>query len=86
MELREYLFRRYISITKFAKQLEITRTYMSRIVHKTEKPSKRLAKDIERATFGEVTLQEILGEIPLEAANKVDDRISLAENKDCQVI
>ena len=62
MDLREYLFRKRISIVKFSKNLDCSRDHISRIIHGKLKPGKRLAADIERLTDGEVTTQELLGE------------------------
>ncbi len=60
MDLREYLFRNRISIKALADQLEYSRTHLSLIVNKKAHPSARLARDIERATNGEVTAKELL--------------------------
>lgn len=60
--LREFLFYEEKTITKFAKELEISRNYLSQIAMGHQKPSKRLAKDIERITEGKVTAEELLKE------------------------
>ena len=60
MNLDEYLFRKKISKTDFAKRVGITRNYLSLISLGRSLPSKRLAKDIEFETGGEVTIDEIL--------------------------
>jgi DNA-binding transcriptional regulator YdaS (Cro superfamily) len=46
----------------FSKIIECDRAYLSKIVNGKLKPSKRLAKDIEEATNGEVTASELLEE------------------------
>ncbi len=62
MNLREYLFIKRISVKEFSEALDYSRTHLSGIVHGKLKPSKRLAKAIEKATNGEVTVTEILKE------------------------
>lgn len=62
MDLREYLFRNRLTVTELSKKLECHRTYLSEIVNGARKPGKRLAKDIERATDGQVTADELLKE------------------------
>lgn len=62
MDLREYLFRHRLSVVDFSKIIECDRAYLSKIVNGKLKPSKRLAKDIEEATNGEVTASELLEE------------------------
>ncbi len=60
MELDEWLFRNRMTVTDFAKSLEISRGMMNRIVHKHVKPGKRLARDIEIATHGQVSIKELM--------------------------
>lgn len=60
MELREYLFRKRITITDFSKKIGVSRHYLNRIVNKWRTPSPKLAKKIEEATKGEVTKEELL--------------------------
>jgi DNA-binding transcriptional regulator YdaS (Cro superfamily) len=60
VSLREYLFYSKISVTDFARNLEVSRSYLNQIVLENMKPSKRLAKDIEEATNGKVTVKELL--------------------------
>lgn len=62
MELRDYLHKKRISITEFARQINVSRTHLGRIVNNKLKPGKRLAKDIERLTDGCVTTCELLEE------------------------
>jgi hypothetical protein len=62
MDLRTYLFHKRISIADFSRQLKCSTGHLSRIVNGKLKPSQRLAEDIARATNGEVTVQELLGE------------------------
>ena len=61
MDLREYLFHKKLQVKEFGTLVDCSRSYMSRVVHKKIIPSKRLAKSIERATDGEVTVDELLG-------------------------
>lgn len=60
MDLREYLFRKRISITDFAAKIRYNRVYLSKIINGSRIPGKKLAEDIEKATNGEVTAKELL--------------------------
>lgn len=60
MDLREYLFRKRMTITAFSKQVNVTRRYLTEIVNGRSKPGPRLAKDITLATQGEVTIDELI--------------------------
>ena len=60
MNLREYLFRKRLSATEFARLIEYSRTQVSLVANERVKPSKRLAKIIERATDGNVSAEELL--------------------------
>ncbi len=60
MDLREYLFKKRISIKDFADTLGYSRTHLSLIVNDRASPSKRLALAIEKITKGEVTANELL--------------------------
>jgi len=60
VSLREFLFYQEKSITEFAKELEVSRNYLSQIALGHLKPSKRLARDIEQATDGKVKAEELL--------------------------
>lgn len=62
-KLKEYLFYKRKTVTDFAKELDVTRSYLNRIVLGKIKPSKLLAKEIERMTNGEVKAEELLKEI-----------------------
>jgi DNA-binding transcriptional regulator YdaS (Cro superfamily) len=60
MNLREYLFYNRISIKEFAEKIEYSRPHLSGIIHGKYRPSARLAKTIELATNGEVTVKELM--------------------------
>jgi len=62
MKLKVYLVLKKISITDFSKQLRCSRDHLSRVANGSKRASKRLAKDIEEATKGEVTAEEIIKE------------------------
>lgn len=62
MKLKVYLVLKKISITDFSKHLRCTRDHLSRVINGSKRASKRLAKDIEEATNGEVKAEEILQE------------------------
>ena len=60
MDLREYLFRKRLTVKEFSETLDYTRTHLSQIINGNRRPSKRLAKAIEELTEGEVTIHELL--------------------------
>jgi transcriptional regulator with XRE-family HTH domain len=62
MDLREYLFRKRMSSTDFAKLLGCERSYLSKIVNRKMKPGKYLAKAIVEATNGEVSYEELMSD------------------------
>lgn len=66
MILKEYLFRKNMKISVFSRMLECNRSYLNDIVNGVKKPGKRLAKDIEAATDGEVTFDELMNPLPME--------------------
>lgn len=62
MKLKVYLVLNNTSITDFSKTLRCSRDHLSRVINGSKRSSLRLAEDIERATNGEVTAQEIIRE------------------------
>ncbi len=60
MDLREYLFRNRLTVKGFSDKIDCSRNHLSSIIHGRFKPSKRLAKDIELATNGEVKAEDLL--------------------------
>lgn len=60
MELKKYLFFKRVNVKEFSEKLEISRSYLSAIVNGKIIPSKKIARQIERATQGEVTVEDIL--------------------------
>lgn len=60
MDLREYLFRNRIKISTFARSINYGRGYVTEIINGTKTPGKKLAKAIEEATNGQVTINEVL--------------------------
>ena len=59
-KLKEYLFYKQKSVTDFAKEMMVSRSYMNKIVLGKTNPSRLLAKEIERATNGQVTAEDLL--------------------------
>lgn len=59
-KLKEYLFYKQKSVTDFAQEVTVSRSHMNKIVLGKIKPSRFLAKEIERATDGEVKAEELL--------------------------
>ncbi len=61
MDLREYLFRKKMTVAEFGRQINFSRIHLSKIIHGERRPSPKLAKIIEQATNGEVIAKELLG-------------------------
>lgn len=62
MDLRDYLYLKRMTVQQFSELLGYSRNHISGIINGRLKPNKRLAKNIELATNGEVTAQELLKE------------------------
>lgn len=62
MTLREHLFYARKSITAFAKELGVSRAYLSKIANNGYIPSRMMAQYIELMTGGEVKAKELLGD------------------------
>jgi predicted XRE-type DNA-binding protein len=60
MELDDWLHANKMTVTDFAKYLDISRNHLNSIVNKHIKPGKRLARDIILATQGQVTEKELM--------------------------
>lgn len=60
MNLRDYLHFNRITVTEFAKTVDYSRGHLASIVNGKLKPSKKLARQIEKATNGQVTIEELL--------------------------
>lgn len=73
MNLRVYLATKNIQIKDFSDILECNRSYLSRIISGHIKPSKRLAKEIERMTNGDVTAAELLANSPESPKNEPNE-------------
>jgi DNA-binding transcriptional regulator YdaS (Cro superfamily) len=58
--LREYMFYNDMTVTAFAKLVGVTRNYISQISRGHMKPSRLLAKEIERITEGKVKAEDLL--------------------------
>ncbi len=62
MELADYLYIKRIKISEFARQIDASRSYISKITSRRMIPGRRIAKEIERLTDGCVTAFELRGE------------------------
>jgi Helix-turn-helix. len=60
VDLDEYLFRKRISQTDFAKDLRISRNHLGEILRGRRTPSVKLAKKIEELTQREVTREQAM--------------------------
>ena len=59
MTLRDYLHKNYITQKSFAALLDISEDYMGSIVNGRLKASKKLARNIEKLTSGEIKAEEV---------------------------
>jgi DNA-binding transcriptional regulator YdaS (Cro superfamily) len=62
MELKDYLKSKKMKMTQFAKLVGYSYPQIRRVIHKERYASQRLAKVIELATGGEVTVKELVRE------------------------
>lgn len=62
MNLREYIFYHKKTVTEMAKEIDITRSYLSRLLGGNKAISKKVARNIEKATNGLVTAETINAE------------------------
>lgn len=62
MELKLYLVKNKITIKEFCEKIGYSRNQISGIANGKLKPSMRLAKVIEEATHGEVTIDDLMKE------------------------
>lgn len=60
MQLAEYLFRKKIKQTEFAKTVGVSRVHLGEILRGRRRPSISLARRIEQATEGDVSKEELL--------------------------
>lgn len=60
MKLDEYLFRTKTTKKDFAEKIGISRGYLQHLLSGIKGPSIKLAKQIEEATGGKVTKEELL--------------------------
>jgi transcriptional regulator with XRE-family HTH domain len=58
--LRNYLIRQKISVSNFGRILNCSRAHLSKIINGRQRPSKKLAAAIEKATNGEVKAKYLL--------------------------
>lgn len=61
MELKIYLVKNRLTIKEFCEMVNYSRNQISGVINGKLRPSKKLAKIIEKATNGEVTVEELLG-------------------------
>ena len=66
MNLRDYLYHNRISVSEFSETIDYSRTHISGVLHGKLRPSSRLARAIEKATNGEVTVEELMKDIGKE--------------------
>lgn len=70
MDLYDYLYENRISRTEFAKELDIPRTYLYRIMSGLCNPSLKLAKLINLYTDGNVKVDDVRIEVKKKKKNK----------------
>lgn len=60
MNLKDYLDKKSITITRFASVVEVSQSHISNIILGKKKPSIDLVKKITRATKGAVSIVDLL--------------------------
>lgn len=85
--MKDYIFRKNLSVKQLAATLEISTSYLYQLIRGERKPSLELAQKIEECTGGEITVGKLLGfkeeGPPLDEKSSIDEyepRISLLEN------
>lgn len=69
MDIREYLYKKRMTLTSFCKLLDLTLTHMSGYINGRIRLSKKVARNIEKITEGKITAKEIMKGNPLK--NKI---------------
>ena len=59
MDLLKYLHKHHLTITQFGEMIGYTRTHLSGVVNGTRTVGKKLAKEIEEATQGQVSTRSL---------------------------
>ncbi len=59
MELRDYLYFTRTTVTEFAKKLQVSRSYITKLLAGNYPASRLVAKQIEEITGGEVTVEDV---------------------------
>lgn len=62
MKLKLYLVKNRLTIKEFCEIINYSRNQISGVINGKLKPGRKLAKIIEQATNGEVTMEELLQE------------------------
>jgi len=75
--LKKYLLEHDIEVQEFAKQIEVSREYLSMIFKGTRRPSPDVALDIEKATNGEIKAEWLI--FPERYKNEIEEYL----NKNC---
>lgn len=60
MQLRDYLHKNRIKKNEFALKIRCSFGYLGRICEYLRRPSMRIAEDIEQATGGVVTIEDLM--------------------------
>ena len=61
VDMKDYLFRKNLSVKQLASDLEISPSYLYQLIRGERKPSLDLAQKIEIITGGDVTVGRLLG-------------------------
>lgn len=60
--MKDYLFKKNLTVKKFAADLDISTSYLYQLLRGERRPSLELAHKIEKYTKGEVTVKKLLEE------------------------
>jgi len=66
VKLKIYLLTNGITLTEFSNMIGYTRSFISRVINGHVSCSERFAKQIENATNGEVTMQDLKNGVNLK--------------------
>lgn len=60
MKFRQYLWTRNLTIKEFALSMRYDPGYLGQVMNGKKKPGRKLSEDIEAATDGEITIDDII--------------------------
>ncbi|MGE0197768.1 MAG: helix-turn-helix domain-containing protein [Simkaniaceae bacterium] len=77
--MKDYLFRKNLSVKQVAGDLSISTSYLYQLIRGERKPSLDLAQKIEALTAGEVTVAMLMGLEKKEESRTIEERLNRLE-------